>query len=76
MLKMLMKIKSLEFIKKIIFSLNLAKGEGGTLCIVYREPMNQQTNVSQFQTKETITNNTYPRAACSQTGGTIAAQRW
>lgn len=40
MLKMLMKIKSLEFIKKIIFFLNLAKGEGGILCIVYREFMN------------------------------------
>ena len=73
---MLMKFKSLEFIRKNLFSLNLAKGEDRTFCTVYREPMNQQTTLCQFQIKETITNKTYPRAACSQTGGTIAAQRW
>jgi len=62
--------------KTILFSLNLAKGEGGTLCTEYRASINQQITVSQFQTKETITDNTYPRAACPQRGGTIAAQRW
>jgi len=70
MLKRLMKFKNNSLFSKS------GKGEGGTLCIAYRAPVNQQITVSQFQIKETITNKTYPRAACSQTGGTIAAQRW
>lgn len=44
--------------------------------IVYCVQSTPWINKLQFYTKETITNKTYPRAACSQTGGTIAAQRW